>query len=220
MGLAVLMGTAALATPQGRASTRTAARKIFKAHAARVQYFPGPDDRIDMSGLNGTAGESVDDSDAADNNLSGFVATRLPPGTHIPGPSELRNRFPVQTGMASWYAAGRNAGTRTAVGETMNDDAMTAAHRTLPFGTRLLVHAPRTGRSIIVRVNDRGPYSKHRILDLSRAAAQRLGILSAGVAQVTIRVIPRDLVKRRPLLRDAGMMAEQDPQSEVASLPR
>lgn len=89
----------------------------------------------------------------------------------------------AETGGASWYGP---TGNRTANGEHYDGSGMTCAHRTAPFGTRLRVTDTRTGRSIVCRVNDRGPWIAGRIVDLSRAAADRLGILSRGVARVTI----------------------------------
>ena len=85
-----------------------------------------------------------------------------------------------QCGIASWYAAH----TRTASGQMMNNNAMTAAHKWLPFGTEVTVTALRTGRSVTVRINDRGPYIRGRIIDLSRAAARKLGM--SGIARVCI----------------------------------
>ena len=89
----------------------------------------------------------------------------------------------VQAGQASWYGPGFH-GRRTANGETFNTNALTAAHRTLPFGTRIRVTNPKTGRSIVVRVNDRGPYAHGRVIDLSRASAQAIGM--DGVAEVSL----------------------------------
>lgn len=85
-----------------------------------------------------------------------------------------------QCGKASWYAI-RNI---TASGEMMNPDAMTAAHPTLPFGTVLTVRNEANGREIAVRINDRGPFIKGRIIDLSRAAATTLGFKNKGVTKV------------------------------------
>ena len=82
----------------------------------------------------------------------------------------------LQHGIASWYGE-RFQNKRTANGERFNMNALTAAHPTLPFGTRLCAHSPATGKSVIVRINDRGPFVKHRIIDFSKAAAQALGIL-------------------------------------------
>jgi len=85
-------------------------------------------------------------------------------------------------GIASYY----KHGSRTASGERFNKQAMTAAHRTLPFGTRVQVRNKETGRTVIVRINDRGPFVRGRIIDLSHGAAQVLGIVSRGTARVEI----------------------------------
>jgi rare lipoprotein A len=90
-------------------------------------------------------------------------------------------------GLASYYAHG----VRTASGARFNPSGMTAAHRTLPFGTRVLVTHLASGRSVTVTINDRGPFVKGRIIDLSRGAASALGITKAGVARVEISVIGR-----------------------------
>ena len=87
------------------------------------------------------------------------------------------------SGMASWYGPGFH-GRRTASGERFNTNALTAAHRTLPFGTRVRVVNRRTGRSVVVRINDRGPFAHGRVIDLSRAAAQTIGL--SGVAPVIL----------------------------------
>jgi rare lipoprotein A len=86
----------------------------------------------------------------------------------------------AQCGRASWYALH----SRTASGERMNPSALTAAHRTLPFGTRLKVTNQRNGKSVVVRINDRGPFVRGRVLDLSRAAARQIGMISSGHAPV------------------------------------
>jgi rare lipoprotein A len=86
----------------------------------------------------------------------------------------------AQCGKASWYALH----SRTASGERMNPSAMTAAHRSLPFGTKVRVTNNRNGKSVIVRINDRGPFIRGRIIDLSKAAAQRIGMVRSGHAAV------------------------------------
>ena len=91
-------------------------------------------------------------------------------------------------GRASWYGPGFH-GRKTASGERFNMNAMTAAHRSLPFGTKVRVTNKRNGRSVVVRINDRGPYSGGRILDVSKAAASRLGLIATGTAPVTLRVV-------------------------------
>ena len=92
------------------------------------------------------------------------------------------------TGRASWYGS-QFHGRKTASGERFNMNAMTAAHRTLPFGTRVRVTNKRNGRSVVVRINDRGPFSGGRILDVSKAAANRLGLIATGTAPVTLQVL-------------------------------
>lgn len=88
----------------------------------------------------------------------------------------------AQCGQASWYALH----SRTASGERMNPAAMTAAHRSLPFGSHVRVTNKRNGRSVVVRINDRGPFVRGRIIDLSKAAASRLGFIGRGKTSVCI----------------------------------
>jgi len=91
----------------------------------------------------------------------------------------------VVRGNASWYGEAQ----MTASGERFNKHALTAAHRTLPLGTRVRVTNTRNGRSVTVRINDRGPYGKGRIIDLSEAAAKQLDMIEAGVVPVTLEVV-------------------------------
>ncbi len=90
-----------------------------------------------------------------------------------------------QRGVASWYGK-FHQGKKTASGEIFDMNKMTAAHRTLPFGSRLLVKRSATGQTVHVRINDRGPYSGGRILDLSFAAAEKIGIVAKGEDEVEI----------------------------------
>lgn len=92
------------------------------------------------------------------------------------------------TGMASYYGK-RFHGRRTANGERFNMNAMTAAHKTLPFGTRVLVTNQRNGRSVTVRINDRGPFIRGRTIDLSRAAAQKIGLIASGHGRVKLDIV-------------------------------
>lgn len=94
---------------------------------------------------------------------------------------------PIISAHASWY----KHGARTANGERFVPSGMTAAHRSLPFGTMLEVTNPATGKAVTVRINDRGPFIAGRDLDLAEGAARRLDIVNAGVAQVTYRIIPK-----------------------------
>jgi rare lipoprotein A len=96
---------------------------------------------------------------------------------------ELSRERAIQTGPASWYGPGFH-GRPTASGEPFNTNQLTAAHRTLPFGTRVKVVHQKTGRFVVVRINDRGPYAHGRVIDLSWASAQAIGL--SGVAQVAL----------------------------------
>lgn len=89
--------------------------------------------------------------------------------------------------MASWYSYG----SRTASGARFNPNGMTAAHRTLPFGTQVLVTHRATGRTVQVTINDRGPFIRGRVIDLARGAAQQLGIVGSGTAPVELKVVGR-----------------------------
>jgi rare lipoprotein A len=90
--------------------------------------------------------------------------------------------------MASYYAHEFN-GRTTASGETFNMNELTAAHKTLPFNTRVRVTNLDNGRDVIVRVNDRGPFVDDRIIDLSLEAAKRIGMIGAGTAKVTLEIL-------------------------------
>ena len=89
------------------------------------------------------------------------------------------------TGLASWYAEGK----KTASGERFDSSSLTAAHRTLPFGTVVQVTNLQSGCSTVVRITDRGPYKKNRIIDVSRAAAKELKMMNSGVAKVELVVL-------------------------------
>ena len=91
----------------------------------------------------------------------------------------------AQCGGASWYGPGFN-GKRAASGEIFNENAMTAAHRSLPFGTKVMVTDQRTGNAIEVIINDRGPFHGGRIIDLSKAAATKLGFRNRGTTSVCL----------------------------------
>ena len=101
----------------------------------------------------------------------------------------------TQSGQGSYYAD-KFAGRATASGVPYRPGALTAAHNTLPFGTRILVTNTRTGRSVKVVVNDRGPHVKGRIVDVSKRAAQKIGLVEAGVAPVTLKVVKAAPAKR------------------------
>ncbi|TYP47023.1 septal ring lytic transglycosylase RlpA family protein [Thermosediminibacter litoriperuensis] len=102
--------------------------------------------------------------------------------------NNLPSRKKVFTGNASWYGPGFN-GKRTASGQVFNQESLTAAHRSLPFGTRVKVTNLKNGKSVAVVINDRGPYVKGRHIDLSKKAAEILGMIESGVVPVMIEIL-------------------------------
>lgn len=121
-------------------------------------------------------------------------------------PGGRRAEARLAQGTASFYAASLH-GRRTASGERYDRHALTAAHRTLPFGTRLRVTNTRNGRSVVVRINDRGPFHGGRVLDLSNAAAAAIGMTRSGTARITYEVLGR------------GESAEATPRARRRSAP-
>lgn len=117
--------------------------------------------------------------------LAGCAGSRPPGGAPDPRGRE-------ETGVASFYAD-RFHGRRTASGERFDQSAMTAAHRTLPFGTRVRVTNLGNGRRVVVRITDRGPAKRERVIDLSKAAARELRFVGAGLARVRLEVLPSGL---------------------------
>ncbi|MBS0164677.1 MAG: septal ring lytic transglycosylase RlpA family protein [Nitrospira sp.] len=128
-----------------------------------------------------------------------LIAVGLGVALHQGCAASLRHvdRFPdypvgfIERGMASWYGPGFH-GNKTANGERYNMYALTAAHRTLPLGSVAVVHSLTSGRHVTVRITDRGPFAKGRILDLSLAGAQALGMVGHGTDQIELRVIRYD----------------------------
>ncbi|CCH65425.1 Rare lipoprotein A precursor [Richelia intracellularis HM01] len=102
----------------------------------------------------------------------------------------FRAKNHIFKGVASFYGYD-GSGNKTASGEKFNPEAMTAAHRTLPFGTRVRVTNPHNGRSVIVRINDRGPFIQGRVIDLSYGAARVLGIIRRGIAPVKVQIMDK-----------------------------
>ena len=120
-----------------------------------------------------------------------FIIT-LAAGCSSPAPKPVY--FPgypigyVERGMASWYGPGFH-GNKTANGEQYDMNKLTAAHRTLPLGSIAIVRSTTTGKEVTIRINDRGPFAKGRVLDLSYAGARTLGMVGQGTAQIELRVI-------------------------------
>ena len=126
------------------------------------------------------------------------LTTHLSPLTsHLPLLTSTLTAQNVQSGKASYYAK-KLSGRMTASGERLHHDSLTCAHRTYPFGTLLKVTNPANGKEVIVRVTDRGPYVKGRIIDLSVRAARELGILAQGIAPVTVERYNPTVVPFKP----------------------
>ncbi|MGR4869030.1 septal ring lytic transglycosylase RlpA family protein [Variovorax sp. LARHSF232] len=129
------------------------------------------------------------------------------PDDGVPGDQASREVF--QRGGASWYGIQFHQ-KKTANGERFDMGAMTAAHRTLPFNSRVCVRSLVNGKEVLVRINDRGPYASGRIIDLSRAAAEELDMIGLGIKQVALLIIDQDG------MRCAGETVGPPPPSTVA----
>ncbi len=121
--------------------------------------------------------------------VTGIVTIEQPTETIQPAIDKIV--VSTHTGKASWY--GSEGGARTANGERYNPNGLTAAHRTLPFGTKVRVTSLKTGKSTIVRINDRGPFVRSRLIDVSAGAAAAIGLKSDGVGEVKIEVLADDV---------------------------
>lgn len=120
---------------------------------------------------------------------TGSASSKVEP--HIPDTWPVKS---VQHGKASWYSVRTNRGTKTASGERLNERAATAAHKTLPMGTKVRVTNLANGKSEIVRINDRGPYIRGRVIDVTIGVAERLGFVSRGVVPVKVEVLDKPVV--------------------------
>lgn len=147
-------------------------RNIRGAGFGRLAMIPGLALMVAL-GL-GLAG-AFDDAEASQKRASGKNGA---------APAAASRTF---SGLASYY--GSESGSKTASGARYNPGALTAAHRSLPFGTQVRVTEPRSGRSVVVLINDRGPFVRGRVLDLSVAAARAIGITGRGVGHVVAEVL-------------------------------
>jgi rare lipoprotein A len=149
--------------------------------------------------------ESLRDNPPADEPQTEIPSLESPPAAITPRPRETQETSPPptlptaapstvsETGLASWYGA-RHHGKRTASGEIFDQDKFTAAHRTLPWGSIVKVINLDNGKWVEVRINDRGPFKKGRIIDLSRAAARALGMVKSGLSPVRMELFsPREI---------------------------
>jgi rare lipoprotein A len=150
-------------------------RTLLKHRAARIASKPAP---------TGFCGFFPQQKDPPMNRLLGACALlSLLAGC---ASHDIDPRGYDQTGTASYYGA-RHHGKRTASGEPFDQHGLTAAHRQLPFGTRVLVTNLSNNKSVVVRINDRGPHTRGRLIDLSRQAAEQLGMLRSGTAKVRVQ---------------------------------
>jgi rare lipoprotein A len=136
--------------------------------------------------------ESQTGNPSSDKPPTHTLPREIPPIAKIPSPPETEQAPPatsqptmMETGVASWYGP-KFHGKLTASGEVFNQEKFTAAHQTLPWGSRVKVTNLANGKSVDVRINDRGPFGKGRIIDLSRAAARALGIVGRGLTTVRV----------------------------------
>ncbi len=117
-------------------------------------------------------------------------------GADFSAPVSSENARAIETGVSSWYGPNFH-GKLTANGEVYDMNGVTAAHRTLPFGTILLVENLDNGKTVQVRINDRGPYAKNRIIDLSKGAAEQIDMIGPGTARVRLYLLKGDLENSR-----------------------
>lgn len=140
---------------------------------------------LDASGIPGADADADRPAERADRGAVRVAPSAPSPTPKSPGPSPAGRRGPGGTCNASYYSDGQ----RTANGEIFDPNGYTAAHRTLPFNTRLRVTNVANGKSTVVRINDRGPFVADRCLDLSRAAFAAIASLSSGVVTVRYEIV-------------------------------
>jgi rare lipoprotein A len=180
-----MAGRAVVQEFAGKASVATVPPKV-ELGPAGPPGPPGPRGDKGEKGDSGAKGDKGDPGAGPQGEPSqqgplGLQEPAIPQPGVVPGSQPSTPPGP-QTGRASWY----DFKSRTASGEQMDPTAMTAAHPSLPFGTQVLVENLSNGRSVVVRINDRGPFTGDRIIDLSKAAASSLAMIEAGIATVRI----------------------------------
>jgi rare lipoprotein A len=164
-------------------------------------------------GRNKAARATVPSPPAAEESPEQVPAPTPPPAAAPRAPEPIY----VETGMASWYGPPYH-NRRASNGEIYNMNAFTAAHRTLPLGTRVRVTNLQTGRSTTVRITDRGPFIRGRVIDLSLAAAKAIGVWHAGVARVKVEVLqtPAPIDSGGRWAVQIGAFSEQDTARQLA----
>ena len=164
---------------------------LLLSGSAMLPGFADPSSAASLS----TASPSSSESELAIREVEGTgleesAPAPLMPLPIAPEPSTAPRVLAVKTGQASWYGPGFYGG-RTASGERLTRGTLTAAHRNLPFGTKVRVTNLWNGRTAVVRINDRGPFHGSRVIDLAHGAADVLGLTSSGVAQVRLEVLEK-----------------------------
>ena len=140
------------------------------------------------------------------------IIQRSPETQEASPPATLRTPTPstiIGTGLASWYGA-KHHGKRTASGEIFDQNKFTAAHRTLPWGSIVKVTNLDNGKSVEVRITDRGPFTKGRIIDLSRAAARAVGMVESGVSPVRMELLSPGEMSSDVVLQDSQSVRATD----------
>src|SRR5436309_12177693 len=151
--------------------------------------------------------ESQTGNHSSDKPPTHTIPREIPPIAKVPSPPETEQAPPaisqptmMETGLASWYGP-KFHGKLTASGEVFNQEKFTAAHQTLPWGSRVKVINLANGKSVDVRINDRGPFGKGRIIDVSRAAARALGMMGQGLTTVRVERLSDSEIKQTGLAR-------------------
>ena len=151
--------------------------------------------------------ESQNGNPSNDKPPTHTLPREIPPIAKVPSPPETEQAPPaisqptmMETGLASWYGP-KFHGKLTASGEVFNQEKFTAAHQTLPWGSRVKVINLANGKSVDVRINDRGPFGKGRIIDVSRAAARALGMMGQGLTTVRVERLSDSEIKQTGLAR-------------------
>lgn len=165
-----------------RTRAATGAAVLASAVALSLALWPDPQPEPILLGKGPAGVMTVSDR----SQRTGPIA---PPVVEEEAPPTNGDGTPIEGGEASYYGA-ELAGNPTASGEPFEPEGLTAAHRTLPLGTRLRVTNLQNEESVVVRVNDRGPFSGHRVIDLSTAAAREVGMLNSGTARVRLELLP------------------------------
>jgi rare lipoprotein A len=173
-------------------------REILAASTSSVSALPPFPGRGDGNAAAETSARMPRGTEAAPSMsllaiVASVLAAILASGCASSGPKKPPAPGTTLSGVASWYGPGFH-GRRTSSGERYDMNRLTAAHKTLPFGTLVEVRNLDNGRSVVVRINDRGPHVKRRVIDLSRAAAEAIEMVGPGTARVALKILQYDAV--------------------------